>query len=330
MLKNFWLKWSRYEYWPFWAFYGPLTPFYIYFVLKTKAPAYFCTANPGFLYGGFINYPKYDFLKNIPTAYLPKTLYLSEVRSSTLPLKTPFVAKPNLGERGTGVEIIKNTTDWQVYTQTYSTDLIIQDYCAHPKEFGIFYVRMPMEEHGKIISVTEKDFLTIAGDGQSTIQELILNNYRAFRNKTYLLNKYAVRLKEILPQNTTLLLEPIGNHSRGTTFLDASHLKTNALEKAIDAVSKNIDGFYYGRFDVKSPSAEALKNGNFVILEVNGTNSEATHIYDPSYSLIKAYGEVLRHLNYQHKIAVQNKQLGNSYIKWTKLAQELLIYFKTK
>lgn len=329
-MKNFWQKWSNYEYWPFWAFYGPLTPFFIYNILKTKAPAYFCTANPSFKFGGFINYPKHDFLKNIPSPFLPETHYLQQADKNNPPLNFPFILKPNLGERGDGVELIKNSQAWINYINTNANDLIAQDYCAHPEEFGLFYVRLPKEKNGKLLSITQKKFLSVQGDGKSTLQQLILNDYRASRNKTYLFSKFENQLNSILPNNENLLLEPIGNHSRGTIFLDASHLKTKKLETVVDQVCTNIKGFYYGRLDVKAPSATDLQNGNFVILEVNGTNSEATHIYDPSYTLAKAYKEVLRHLTYQRKIAQQNNQLGHSYIKWSELALELIRYFQKK
>ena len=74
----------------------------------------------------------------------------------------------------------------------------------------------------------------------------------------------------------------------------------------------------------KKQRVEDLQNGNFVILEINGANSEATHIYDPSFNLVKAYKEVIRHLNYQHKISVQNHQLGVKWTDWKLLARELL------
>ena len=83
-------------------------------------------------------------------------------------------------------------------------------------------------------------------------------------------------------------------------------------------------GFYYGRIDLKAKSLEDFQNGNFVILEINGANSEATHIYDPNFNLIKAYKEVIKHLNYQHKIATQNHQLGVKWTDWKLLAKELI------
>ncbi len=323
-MNIFLTKWTKYEFWPFWLFYGPLTPWYIYKIVTAGAPAYFCTTNPGIKWGGFINYSKINILNQIDSKFKPKTLFFNEINEYLIPLNFPFIAKPDEGERGIGVELIRDETDWHNYLAVQNKNLIIQEFNQFPLEFGAFYVRLPKEKKGKLISMTGKNFLQFTGDGKSTFSELIDKNIRAIFRKKYLIERYKEQLNEILPKGDTVLIEPIGNHNRGTVFLDASHLISKALEKQIDQIAQSIEGFYYGRFDIKAKSIEDLQNGNFVILEVNGANSEATHIYDPKHNLFFAYKEVLRHLNYQHKIAIQNHQLGHHYIKWPLLAKELI------
>ena len=171
--------------------------------------------------------------------------------------------------------------------------------------------------------------MTFTGDGKSTLRELIEQNLRAFYRKDYLFQRFKNELNLVLQKDEKLLVEPIGNHSRGTTFLDGSSLKTSKLEKTIDQIAKKIDGFYYGRIDLKAKSLEDFQNGNFVILEINGANSEATHIYDPSYNLLKAYKEVLKHLNYQYKIAIQNNKNGIKWTDWRLLAKEIMARYKS-
>ena len=79
-----------------------------------------------------------------------------------------------------------------------------------------------------------------------------------------------------------------GNHCQGTEFRDGRHLHTPALEAAVDAIARRIDGFYFGRFDVRYASPEALARGEgFAIVELNGVTSEATHVYDPDGSLAR-------------------------------------------
>ena len=324
-MNIFLTKWTKYEFWPFWLFYGPLTPWYIYKIITAGAPAYFCTTNPGIKWGGFINYSKINILNQIDSKFKPKTLFFNEINENLIPLKFPFIAKPDEGERGIGVELIRDETDWHNYLAVQNKNLIIQEFNQFPLEFGAFYVRLPKEKKGKLISMTGKDFLQFTGDGESTFIELIENNIRAAFRKEYLIERFKEKLDHVIPKNKTILIEPIGNHNRGTTFLDASHLISKKLENQIDQIAQSIEGFYYGRFDIKAKSIDDLQNGKFVILEVNGANSEATHIYDPKHNLFFAYKEVLRHLNYQHKIAKQNNQLGYHYVKWPLLAKELII-----
>lgn len=329
-MKTSIIKWTQYEYWPFWLFYGPLTPWYLYKIITAGAPAYFCTTNPGLKWGGFMNYSKIDLLNQIDKKYKPRTLFFPTISADDIPMPFPFIAKPDVGERGIGVELIRNQTDWINYLTYHHEDLIIQAYNDYAFEFGAFYIRMPKEEKGKIISMTGKEFLQFTGDGKSTLKDFIEQSIRATFRKNYLFERFQSKLDEIIPKGHTVLVEPIGNHNRGTKFLDATHLISPELENRLNEIAQKINGFYYGRFDIKAQSIEDLQNGNFVILEVNGVNSEATHVLDPKHNLIFAYKEVIRHLNYQHQIALQNHQLGHQFVKWPLLAKEIIQRFRTK
>jgi hypothetical protein len=282
--------------------------------MKLKSFAYFCKANPGIRFGGFINYSKYEILQQIPDEFKPETYFIKNknYRKKVLPFGEdlggafPFIVKPDVGERGKKVELIKNENDWENYP--FSENLIIQEFIDFPLEFGIFYARFPSEKSGKILSVTGKEFLVFESDGKTTLREFIENHFRAKNRTGYLKNKFKNQLDEIFPKGEKILLEPIGNHNRGTKFLDNSNLISEKLTLKIDELAKKIEGFYYGRFDVKANSVGNLKNGEFKILEINGVNSEPTHIYDPDFSLAKAYKEVKRHFDVQYEIVKQNRK----------------------
>lgn len=254
-------------------------------------------------FGGFLDYSKYKILNQIPDEFKPKTQFIPDKkRLETLP-GFPFIVKPDLGERGVNVEVIRDKNEWEKYP--LEKDLIIQEFIDLPFEFGVFYVKFP-ESSGQILSITGKEFLEFESDGNSTLRNFVENNIRAYPRKDYLFQKFKDLLDTIYPKGTKILLEPIGNHNRGTMFYDASNLISNDLILKLDEISEQIDGFNYGRFDVKTSSEEDLKKGNFIILEINGANSEATHIYDPNYNLIRAYREVKRHLDFQFQIAKMN------------------------
>jgi hypothetical protein len=110
---------------------------------------------------------------------------------------------------------------------------------------------------------------------------------------------------------------PYGNHVRGAKFVDASYLIDEQLTNSIDAVCRQVDGFYYGRMDIRYNTWEELREGkNFSIIELNGAGSEPTHIYDPKHSIFFAWKEIIRHLNILWKISrINHKRLKKPYMK---------------
>jgi hypothetical protein len=105
-----------------------------------------------------------------------------------------------------------------------------------------------------------------------------------------------LNLHEILPKGEKKCLVPYGNHNRGTEFLDGQALITEKLEQTFDGILKNIQGFYYGRLDIRYQTFEALEEGrDFSIIELNGAKSEPTHIYDPKHSFWYGQLEILKH-----------------------------------
>lgn len=262
-------------------------------------------------WGGLVYYSKYEALKHVPSSFKPKEQLINSSAINFSEIKYPFVIKPDEGERGKAVELIKNEQELSDYLRASTGDLMIQSFINLPYEFGLFYARLPSEKQGQILSITAKSFLTFKGDGIKSLREFINEDIRASSRKEYLYQKYSSRLDQVLSKGEELLLEPIGNHNRGTIFLDGSHLICPKLTETLDEIAKQIPGFFYGRFDVKAQSEEALQNGEFIILEVNGANSEATHIYHPGkFNLFQAYREVKRHLKMQYRIAKENREKG--------------------
>ena len=49
-----------------------------------------------------------DILKQIDRKFLPKTIFFTEISSAEIPMKFPFIAKPDEGERGIAVELIRD------------------------------------------------------------------------------------------------------------------------------------------------------------------------------------------------------------------------------
>lgn len=328
MVKHEIRKLTHYEFWPFWLFYIPMIPVWLWYSLKAGSLTYFTAANPGMKFGGFFNYSKYKIQQQLAPEHRPEHRFLqaNERDTAQLPFEFPFIAKPDAGERGKKVQLVTNEREWSRYLNNNPVDLIFQEFIDLPQEFGVFYARMPHESKGRILSVTGKNFLTFRGDGVTSLREFIESDPRAYYNKSYLYMKFHTQQELVLEEGESMLLEEIGNHNRGTYFYDLSDLITPAFEDAVDRMVKPVDGFFYGRLDVKTTDENALQRGDFQILEINGSNSEATHIFDLDLNIFDAYREVLRHLKVQYEISAANIKNGFKPAKTGQFASELCDY----
>jgi hypothetical protein len=322
--SNFFIRLFSWEYWPFGIVQFPVIVYWLFLVLKNRSFLFFSASNPGIDMGGMFGESKFDVLKKIPEKYIPKTI-LIEKNSTTNEVidqlsrsgfTLPVIFKPDIGERGHMVKKISNRADIEDYLLNIRCDFLAQELVELPLEFGVFYVRFPDEKFGAVTSVVGKEMLTITGNGKQTIQELILSNDRARLQWEKLKVKFASSLNNVLPAREQVELVSIGNHALGTKFLDCNHLINERLSKTFDDISKNIDGFYFGRYDLRCASIEDLYNGRIQILELNGCGAEPAHIYQPGFSLMKAVGVLLKHWWTIDKIANQNKKRGIDYISF--------------
>ncbi len=273
--------------------------------------------------GGFIMDSKMEIYDLIPPQFYPKTKFIKEQLPfdevenilNNSKIEFPFIAKPDIGLRGSAVKKIDTLDDLKNYHSKANFDYLVQDLIPFPNEVGIFYVRYPHEKNGRITGIVAKEFLIVEGDGCSTIEELIKANPRYELQLKALQKEYGNQLKDILPKGEKRNLVPYGNHARGAKFLDYSHLISPELTKVIDDMCLQIDEFYFGRMDLMYNTWAELEQGkNFAIVELNGAASEPTHIYDPKHSIFFAWKELARHITYMFEISVANHKRGYDYL----------------
>ena len=315
----FLVKIFNYEYWTWWLFYLPMAPYWIFQAIRAKSLAYFTAVNPGIEAGGFYGEHKTEIMKNISPDYLAKTIFIEQTTAfekianllTINNLDYPIIAKPNVGERGNSVAKIHSADELRQYHANISEDYLIQEFVTFPIELGVLYSRLPNEKVGKVSSVTLKEFLTVTGNGKASIEDLLLESNRARFQLATLQKRLGDGIKEVLPIGEKRLLEPIGNHCRGTKFVNVNHLISRQLDEVFTKVSANYAGFFYGRFDMKVTSIEDLLAGkNIRIMELNGVSSDPGHIYDPNYYLWQAYRDLMWHWKRAADISIQNQQAG--------------------
>ncbi len=316
-IKTLYIKFRYWEYWNSNLVYLPILPYLLYLMIKSRDFFFFIGANPGIENGGFILESKWKIQERFGQKYFPKTTLIKKNNDlKTLEIERnftyPFIAKPDIGAKGVGVTLIHNLSELERYHQKCPLDYLIQEKIDLVYEIGLFYVKMPNEKEGKITGIVRKENIRIVGDGTSTILNLLK------KNKRYLLQLKALKqiinheiLNKVLAKGELFLLLDIGNHSRGSLFLDASIQITNKLTYTFNEICNSFEGFYFGRLDIKFENWEELEIGeNFVIIEVNGSGSEPTHIYDPKNKLFFAWKEIMKHWNMMMKISNQNSKKG--------------------
>jgi membrane protein DedA with SNARE-associated domain len=296
-------RYARWEFWPPWLAYLPVIPYLLWLGMKHRSLTLFTAANPGIPSGGFVGESKSAILAQLP--HVPEFRMVPPGETTEV-AEFPVVLKPDIGERGTGVVIARTPEDVRGYLAETRTPTIVQKYVGG-LEFGVFYIRRPGETAGRIFSITEKRFPEVTGDGRSTMRQLVLRDRRAAR----IADVYLQREPDRVPKaGERVRLVEIGSHCRGAVFLDGSCHETAALHAAVDAVAQCHPGFYFGRFDLRTPSLADFQAGRFSVLELNGVSAEATHIYDPAVRVWDAYRTIFRQWRFAFEIGAANQAAG--------------------
>ena len=321
------LKWKltlhklvNWEYWPFWAIYWVTVPYWVYLCICHKSFFFFTASNPSIDFGGMLGEAKDDIFKILPKENCPITKLVDPEVSveeaidelQRLGLSFPIICKPNVGERGWRVKKVKDMDQFQRYHNEAPEPYLIQEYIDLPIELGVFYYRLPNAERGVVSSIVEKGMLQVTGDGKSTVKQLMQSNLRAMMQ----LESLESSILDSIPDKDEIIeLVAIGNHCKGTTFLNGEHYINDKLTRTFDAVAQKSEGFFFGRYDLRCGSIEELENGVFKILELNGAGAEPGHIYHPGRSLLLAYRDIFHHLSVLSDICLQNHKRGVPY--WT-------------
>lgn len=306
--------------------YFPIMLYYLYLSFRARSFMFFTASNPSIENGGMLGESKWEIFKLLPKDTFPNTILIE--CNNNIPLKNvlekmqenninfPCIAKPDRGERGWKVQKIHNENELDEYQKNTNIDFLLQNFVDYPVELSVFYYRYPSSEKGYVSSVTAKELLYVLGNGKNTLKELILQKSRAVLQYETLEKLYQNEWENILPKDEKKVLVPYGNHCRGAMFLNYENVIDEQFTHFFDELSKKIQGFYYGRYDLRCASIEDLKQGkNFQIVELNGAGAEPSHIYQPNYSFFKAQKTLFFHFKTLCNISIENHKKGVRY--WT-------------
>jgi hypothetical protein len=329
---------SFFEFWPGWLFYAPVFIFWLLQAIRHRSITLPALANPRITAGGICGESKNAILDLAgprakpwiaPYAALTTSghhdgndLALAQAAIARAGLAYPLVAKPDMSCNGVGVRIIETDAALQNYLRAFprATALQLQTLIPYEGEAGIFYIRHPGEPTGRITSVTLKFPPTVTGDGRRPIRTLIAADPRLNAVSHLLLPKLGPQAAHVPAPGESVRLVFVGNHCRGSTFKNGLDLVTPALASRIDDIAQDIPDLHFSRIDLRYKSLESLQAGtDFSIIEINGSGSEATHIWDPTTTLRAAYTTQFFHYAQSFLIGAQLRATGLRPPGWTNL-----------
>lgn len=364
-LRRRWARLSHHEYWLAWIFYAPLVPLMAPFLRRLggfwrtlMSPT---AINPGIGgSGGFIGESKAEIMDGLfagvkghpeealllPTLLIPPGPIEARMQRltegmSALGMAFPLILKPDSGQRGFGVRLVRDAPAAHAYFQSVRTPAIAQPFHPGPGECGVCWVRSvePRADGlaGTIFSITRKDFPVLEGDGARTLEDLVWAHPR-FRNQApVFLARHASRRSWIPAAGERVPLGVSGNHCQGTLFRDGADLITPELARSIDTLAARFlgrgvtAGLDYGRFDLRYTSDDELRTGRgFAVVELNGALGESTNLYDPSRSPVWAYRILQRQWEALYVLGVWRRARGFPTITMRELIGRILAHFRER
>lgn len=329
----------QWEFWPAWIFYLPVALHYARLAIRYGSATVPTCANPGFFTGGLIGESKFSILDALQRTspeftaashlVVPGGDRLRQIDRllDSGALVFPFVLKPDIGQRGSGFKVIRDRSAAEAYLAAMPSAIVAQTFIEGPLEAGLFYYRMPNTDRGRLLAITDKVFPALVGDGVHTLRELIAADPRASLIAETYLRRFAGRSGLVPASGETIRLVEAGNHAQGCLFQDGMHLWSEALEERVDRISRQVPGFFIGRYDVRYSCPEKLRRGEgFYILELNGASSEATSAYDASKPLRSAYALLFKQWNLVFEIGAANRRAGHKPSPARLILQELRRY----
>ncbi|MGD2271501.1 MAG: ATP-grasp domain-containing protein [Desulfobacterales bacterium] len=322
---------SFYEFWPPKLFYIPICIQWVMLSIRYGSATLPSVANPLFPLGGLVGESKEMILSQVGGtsadliarfagftrgqhgANAKTDSEYAEALMRKQNIAYPAVVKPDIGCRGVGVQIVRDTAELLTYLESFPPGgrVLVQELIPYEGEAGVFYIRLPTQAHGFIFSLTFKYFPYVTGDGNSTLRKLIEDDRRAGLIKHVYMKRHQKRLDTVIPEGQNYRLAFTGSHSRGTIFRNGNAYITDEMASTFDSISHEIPEFYFGRFDVRFSDYREFQKGRcFKIVEINGAGGEATHIWDRNTSIFEAYRTLMKQFAYLFRIGAQNRTRG--------------------
>ncbi|NBV53461.1 MAG: hypothetical protein EBR83_08100, partial [Verrucomicrobia bacterium] len=159
-------------------------------------------------------------------------------------------------------------------------------------EFEVVWRRNPGKDDGRIMAVVQKRDVTVRGDGEQTLEELIWLDEVAVSRGELFIQCHARDLNRVIPAGQKVTLNLTGSYGHGARCLHRHDLITVELDTAMTAFAKRFPGLHFARFDLRALSIEDLKAGRFIVTEVGGCCHVSSLLRDESLRFSRSYSVV--------------------------------------
>ena len=327
---------GRFEQLPKWLNLVPMVTQWLWLGLRYRSFTLPSSANPRITAGGLVGEGKLEYFRIMGPLARAATAEHVGVHIGTdttiedlaqamteAGLNFPVVVKPDLGWCGYGVSKLTDTDALATYLSGFprGQTLVLQRYLAEEGEAGLFYVRHPDEPTGTLIGVLLRHYPRVVGNGRDTVAALIAADSRLTRLTGDALHRCSHDPTAVPQLGETVRLSTIASTRVGGRYEDATTEVTPALTARVDAIARDMQDFHVGRFDVRYATMDALRRGEFTIMEVNGAGSEAVHAWDPKYSIADVYRIVFAKQRLLFRIADAQRRAGHRPIGALALAR---------
>ncbi len=263
--------------------------------------------------GGMLDDKKSQVYSIVEPQYLPTTIHVNADTDMAKAMNDseidfPVMIKPDVGFKGFMVKKIDNINELEELKQDFDgREMLLQEFLTMGREFSIMCYYLKEEGRYLISSFVEKHLPHVVGDGESSIKQLVDALDNPFLNKKWVKKKLRSVSAQVPAEGEKVLIDHVGNYARGSKFVNLNDQIDEALVSAMNDFFRQISGLNFGRLDLKADSIDAIRSGDFKIVEVNGAKAEPIHIYDPQMSWVAIIRSTHFHWRTLYRIVKENR-----------------------
>ncbi len=260
---------------------------------------------------------KTDIYALLPQKIVPATTIIVSRSAVDIFIKNnnlsfPLIIKPNVGVKGfkvTKVNDAQGIDSFFAENDMVDREWLIQEFLNQEKEYSVLFYRYPKAKKHGVSSFVEKEYPFVIGDGKKTLKVLLHEYRNPYLLRTDVVKRLERKLDSIPKKSEEVILDFIGNYSRGAKFYSRMNFVDQEMAKNLNSMFQNAKGLNFFRVDFKANSIDDFLNGDYKILEVNGMKSEPLHIYDPKSSFWNNVKILNHHWKIIEDISREQKEL---------------------